>query len=158
MNRLLEKTIITIIVFVMAGFSVNAFAHGRWDGGRNHHGLRWHHGGEHHHSWSYMPCDYGKYGDRNNTDFEKRRNAFLKDTEQMRERLFNKEQLLAAELNKENPDETVAKNIQKEISEILAELNQKWTEHVIKMRKLNPNFNRRYGHMGGGYSGGGCWQ
>ena len=62
-------------------------------------------------------------------------------------------------MDKENPDVSIAKNFQKEISELRAELDQRWIEYAIKMKKLNPNLGSRYGYTGrGSGSGGGyCW-
>ena len=52
-----------------------------------------------------------------------------------------------------------AVNIQKEISELRAELDQRWIKYAIKMKKLYPNFGNRYGYIsrGSGSGGGYCW-
>ena len=60
-----------------------------------------------------------------------------------------KELELRSELYKENPDVPKAKVLQKEISKLESELDQKRIDHMIKIRKLNPNAAR--GCMMGGY-------
>lgn len=104
-------------------------------------------------------CGYGNYGYRDNPDIKKERTAFLTETEALRESLFSKEQQLGAEMDKENPNISNAKHIQKEISELRAELDQMWVEYAIKMKRLHPDFGNSYGQMGrGSGSGGGyCW-
>ena len=104
-------------------------------------------------------CGYGNFSYRDNPDIKKERNAFLTETEALRESLFIKEQQLGAEMDKETPHIGNAKNIQKEISELRAQLDQIWIEYAIKMKKLNPDFGNSYRLMGrGSGSGGGyCW-
>ena len=104
-------------------------------------------------------CGYGKYEYRENPDIRTERTAFLTETEELRENLFNKEQQLVAEMDQESPDVEIAISIQKEISELRAELDQKWIEYAIKMKKIHPNFGSRYGYLdrGSGSGGGYCW-
>ena len=49
-------------------------------------------------------CGYGNYGYRDNPDIKKERAAFLSETEELRENLFNKEQQLASEMDQKSPD------------------------------------------------------
>lgn len=166
------KTILIAVVSVaVIGFTVNAFAHGGmgWDGdGWGHHrGPGWHHRG------AYGP-GYGSdaYGPGYNAEpmtqedlqlFREKREAFLKETEGLRTNLFDKERELQNELAKTEPDAKKASGLQKEISELRADLDQKRINHRIEMRKLNPNAGRGYmrgGPMSGfGPRGGGhCWE
>ena len=104
-------------------------------------------------------CGYGNYGYRDNPDIKKERSAFLTETEELRENLFKKEQQLGVEMDRENPNISNAKHIQKEISELRAELDQMWIEYAIKMKKLHPDFGNIYGNLdrGSGSGGGYCW-
>lgn len=106
----------------------------------------WHQGSGYHHNWNEMPCDYAHYGRGNNAEVEKEIKTFLSHTKELREKLFNKKQQLTTELEKENPDVGVAKNIQSELSELRTEFDQKWIEHTIQMKKLDPNFGRGKGY------------
>jgi hypothetical protein len=80
---------------------------------------------------------------------EEERLAFLTATDRIRQNLYSKELELRSELYKENPDAAKAGTLQKEISELQSELDQKRVDHMIKMRKLSPNDGR--GFMMGGY-------
>ena len=94
---------------------------------------------------------------------DEERSAFFKATEGIRQDLYSKQLELRSELYKENPDTTKAGALQKEISELESELDQKRIDHMIKVRKLSPNAGR--GFMMGGYHmgygnaspGDSCW-
>ena len=110
---------------------------------------------------------------------EEERSAFRKDTENLRQNLRVKELELRTELAQENPDTKKALALQKEISSLESDLDQKRIEHRIKMQKIMPEAGRGYkmgrggrgygpgygrgfgkGGYGGGPCGGGgsCWQ
>ena len=58
-------------------------------------------------------------------------------------------------------DASKASRLQKEISELQAQFDQKRIDHMIETRKLNPNTGRGYmqgGPMIGSYGSGYCWQ
>jgi Spy/CpxP family protein refolding chaperone len=159
--RKVKTIVITVVSVAVIGFSVNAFAHGGmgYGDGWGHHGPGWHH--------------RGAYGPGYNADsmtqeefelFQSKREAFLKDTEALRTNLYDKERELQNELAKTEPDVKKASGLQKEISELRADLDQKRISHRIEMRKLNPNAGRgfmRGGPMMQGYGprgGGHCWE
>ncbi len=96
---------------------------------------------------------------------EKERQAFFNATESIRQDLYAKDLELKSELAKETPDAKKAARLQKELSKLESQLDQKRVDHMIKMRKLNPNTGRGRGFMGGGqkgygprYGGGNCWR
>ena len=139
--------------------AVSAFAHGPgWSrgGGWGHHGPGWHHRG-----------DYGqRYDDQMSKEeykqWEQKREAFFTETQDLRPNLYEKERELQNELAKSEPDAAKASGLQKEISELQSKLDQKRIDHMIEMRKLNPNAGSGfiaggpmmgYGPRGGGY----CW-
>jgi len=147
-----------IAVFVAIA-AVSAFAHGPgWGmgGGWGHHGPGWHHRG-----------DYGqRYDDPMSKEeyqqWEQQREAFFTETQDLRSNLYEKERELQNELAKSEPDAAKASGLQKEISELQSKLDQKRIDHMIEMRKLNPNADR--GFIGGGpmmgygpRGGGNCW-
>ncbi len=76
--------------------------------------------------------------------------------------LYSKELELRSELIKNNPDASKAGALQKEVSELESNLDQKRIDHMLKMRKLNTNVDREY--MGGYHMGYGnsssdpCWR
>jgi len=81
------------------------------------------------------------------------REEFFKATEDLRQDIYAKELELNSELAKKNIDTEKATKLQKEISELESNFDQKRLEHMIKIRKLNPNLARGFG---GGSPGGHC--
>jgi Spy/CpxP family protein refolding chaperone len=156
----LKTVIITIASIALIGIGINAFAHGGmgWGGGWGHHGQGWHHQG------GYGPVYEGQLNNEQYKQFDQKREAFFKETQELRDKLFEKERELQNELAKDEPDASKASRLQKEISELQAQLDQKRIDHMIEMRKLNPNIGRGYMMRGGpmmgygSYGSGYCWQ
>jgi zinc resistance-associated protein len=95
----------------------------------------------------------GYQGNLSAQDFaklNKERQAFFEDTRGLRENLYQKELELRSELAKQDPDAAKAATLQKEVSDLQSQLNQKRIEHRIKMQKENPEFFADRGY-GGGY-------
>lgn len=85
------------------------------------------------------------------------RDAFFKATEDLRQDIYAKELELNSELAKKNIDTEKAAKLQKEISELESKFDQKRLDHMINLKKLNPNMARGFGMgMGGGYQQGFC--
>lgn len=131
----LRNVIITIASLAVIGFGVNAFAHGGMGsgGGWGHHGAGMHYQG-----------GYGaRYDDQLSKEeykqFEKKQEAFFKETRDIRASLVEKERELQSELAKTEPDAAKASRLQKEISNLQAQFDQKRIDHMVEMRKLNPN-------------------
>lgn len=117
---------------------------------------------------------YGDVSPEESAELEKQRAAFLEATEATRQQLHEKNLALQGELAKENPDTAAASKLQREISELRNDLDQKRLDYEIQARKTTPGFRRDYGggygHMrgyGGGYGpmmgygprgGGYCWR
>ncbi len=99
-------------------------------------------------------CDRNGYGYNQQLTQEEyqqlqaQREAFFKDTEKLRSDMFEKQRALRDELAKETPDAAKASKVQKELSDLNAQFDQKRIEHMITMKKLNPNINP--GFMRGG--------
>jgi hypothetical protein len=108
---------------------------------------------------------------------QKERNAFLEQTRDLRENIYQKQLELRAEMAKKNPDAKKAAELQKEVSGLRAEMAQKRLDQQLKMKKENPKlFGRGFGMgmgpghgRGSGYGmgqgrggacpgGGPCWQ
>jgi hypothetical protein len=164
--RTLRNIILTIAVIAAAGIGINAFAHGGmgWSGGMmggnssswGHHGPGWHHG------YGYDNDRGARWSDEDYRKFEEQREAFFKETQEIRSKLFDKERELQNELAKDNPDAAKASQLQKEISKLQSEFDQKRIDHMVELRKQSPNAGR--GFMGGGPGmgygssrGGYCW-
>jgi len=166
----LTKVIIIVAIIGLVGYAATSFAdwgqgRGRgWGGGNcNGPGSGWAQKG------NAGPGYQGNMSDEQIEKFSTERQAFFKDTGELRQSLYQKQLELRSELAKQDPDAKKAVEIQKEISELESQLSQKRIEHRIEMQKENPEFfsGRGYGYggrgmgrgMGGfGSRGGGCWQ
>ena len=176
----LRNVIITIASIAVLGIGISAFAHGGmgWGGGWGHHrGGMYYQGNEDNGNMSQMSPETYK-------QFEQNREAFFNETQEIRTSLFEKERELQNELAKDEPDVAQASRLQKEISDLQSQFDQKRIDHMVEMKKLNPNAGRgfksggprmgsggpRMGSggsmmgsggpmMGYGYNGGGgyCW-
>jgi hypothetical protein len=93
---------------------------------------------------------------------DKERNAFYKATEDLRQEIYRKELELRTELSRANPDAKKAASLQKNISKLEARLNQKQIDHMIAVKKINPNTSRGFMERGPrGYGSsyrGSCWR
>jgi Spy/CpxP family protein refolding chaperone len=165
-NITLTKTIVILAAIVMVGLVANAYA--GWGGGYGHMGRGWGHMG-----WGGpgYDGDYPNLTEEQIKAIEQERQAFFKETGELRQNLYAKELELRSELAKENVDVQKAASIQKDISKLEADLDQKRLEHIVKMKEVNPNAGRGfmmggrgrggmmgYGPGGGNGRGGGyCW-
>lgn len=75
---------------------------------------------------------------------DEQRAEFFKATENIRQKLYEKELALQGELAKEEPDTSKASKLQNEISELQGTLDQKRLDYELKLRKSSPNSYRSY--------------
>ena len=114
------------------------------------HGQGWENSRSNRKNWSYGGQE--NMGNMSAEDMQKmrqERDAFLKETEGLRQNLYNKDLELRNELAKQNPDDRKVSNLQKEISQLKTQLYQKRDEHMVNMQKINPNAGRGYMRNGG---------
>jgi hypothetical protein len=69
--------------------------------------------------------------------------SFIKSTETLRQTIYEKELYLKAELVKRQPDIVKALGFQKEISEARGQFEQKMIEHLIRMKTINLEAERK---------------
>lgn len=108
----------------------------------------------------------GYTGNLSDEDLKKlgeQRSAFFEATKNLRNDLFEKRLELRSELAKQNPDTQKAEKLQKEISELRTQMDQKRINHVIEMKKINPDIGRGFagrgpGGYGAGFGGRRCWR
>jgi len=148
-NLNFSKTLLVLTLVAVLGFSANAFAqegrgYGRGMGrgfGRS----------------GYAPTLSEEELKKLNTE----RTTFFKATEDLRNGIFQKRLELRSELAKQNPDTPKAEKLQKEISELEAQFDQKRIGHLANMKKINPNAGQGFGGRGRGFAtgfGGPCWR
>jgi Spy/CpxP family protein refolding chaperone len=158
--------IITGIAFLVSIVTVSAFAHGPgWSRGQGYGnmmgpdcwGSGWHHKG-----W-YGYSQEGYYGNLSAEEIAKldqQRSEFFKATENIRQKIYEKEFALRSELAKENLDADKASKLQNEISKLQSNLDQERLNYEIMVKKSIPNYNHGRGKycpmMGYSPHGGGC--
>lgn len=153
MKRVATKIFVVLTLFTVFGFGVYAFAdqemgYERHQRGWGHHGPGGHHGGFGCPGYGYMADDLS---DEDIRKMDEQRETFYKSTEDLRQILYEKRLALESEFAKKNPDTKNALNLQKEISDIRAQMDQKRIEHMIEMKKINPRLGT--GSMGPGMMG-----
>jgi zinc resistance-associated protein len=159
MKRIASKILVVLTVFTVMGFGVYAFAdgqmgYGRHHSGWNHHGSEWKDGGYGCRGYGYMA---GNLSDEQIQKMDEQREAFFKSTEDLRQNIYQKSLALESEFAKKNPDAKIAANLQKEISDLRAQIDQKRIAHMIEMKKINPGLGAGFmgpGMMGHGYGRG----
>jgi len=158
-KQMLTNGIVVATVVFILGYGANAFAgwgRGSGYGGCGGPGGRW--GG-----------GYGAatLSPEQTKQMESQRQAFFDDTADLRQEIYQKDLDLRRELAKETPDAAKAKDLQKALSQLEAQLDAKRIDHMMAMRKINPEAGRGrhgWGGKGPGYrncpgAGGGarCW-
>jgi len=160
---LTNKSLMVLTIVAILGFGAYAFAD--WGmgpgmmGGWGNYGPGWHRGGNGYNGYGNM---MGNFSDDEIQEMNSQRNTFFKATEDLRQEIYAKQLELRSELAKENLDPKRASNIQNDISKLQAQLDQKRIDHMVEMRKINPNAGRGFMSRGGmGYgsgAGGYCWR
>jgi hypothetical protein len=69
--------------------------------------------------------------------------SFIKSTEVLRQTIYEKELYLKAELVKKEPDIVTALGFQKEVSEARGNFEQKMIKHLIRMKTINLEAERK---------------
>ena len=159
MKRIASKILVVLTVFTVMGLGVYAFAdggmgYGRHHGGRDHHGSQWQGGGYGCPGYGSM---MGNMSDEEIQKIDEQREAFFKSTEDLRQNIYQKRLALESEFAKKNPEAKNAANLQKEISDLKAQIDQKRIAHLIEMKKINPGLGAGFvgpGMMGHGYGRG----
>jgi Spy/CpxP family protein refolding chaperone len=111
----------------------------------------------------HVPCmrRYGRWqglSDEEAAKVEEKRDKFFDETRELRRSIDSKRSAMRSEMGKDNPDQEKVLKLQKELSALDAEFDQKALAHRLEMRKLFPenykdiNFGR-YNKRGRGY----CW-
>lgn len=113
----------------------------------------------------YRGAGIGNWGNLSREDAAKmgtEQAAFFKATEKIRQNIYAKGLELRSEFAKENPDAGKASNLQKEISALEGQLDQKRVDYMIALRKITPDGGRSFAGRGPtGYvsdDDGPCWR
>ena len=133
MNRyLFSRMVVAGLVVVLMSFGVNAFAEmGRGAGMGGGAGMG---------PGSGMGGGGANLTDDQIKQMQSEQNAFQAATADIRLQLNEKRQALHTELAKQTPDAATAQALQKEISDLQAQFDQKRLTHILEMKKIDPNF------------------
>lgn len=152
------KTRIGIVAIVFTvGIAAVAFAHG-WNGpGYNGYmmgpGMMGYGPGYGGHMMGYGPYGNGNLSPQDTTKLEQSQQKFFNDTNDLRNSIQEKQFALNQELQQTNPDRDKVTNLQKELSQLESQFDQKALEHQLELRKNFPE-----NALGMGYGrGGNCW-
>lgn len=150
-----------LILTVVAIFGITTLAYAGWGRGYGHMMGPDGWGPDRHRGYGYGQGGY--YGNLSADEIAKldqQRAEYFKATENIRQKLYEKELALRSELAKEDPDTSKASTLQSDISKLQSNLDQERLNYEIKARKSAPNYNRGpggygpmmgYGPRGGGY-------
>ena len=122
-KHLFSRMVVVGAVVVLMGFGVNAYA-GMGKGPGN----------------PGMGAASANLTDDQIKQMEAERNAFQTATQGIRQQLNEKRQALNAELAKQTPDAATCAALQKEISDLQSQFDQKRLTHILEMKKIDPNF------------------
>ena len=148
-QHLVVKGIVIAAVVFILGYGANAFAgwgRGGGYGGCGGPGGRWGGGG---YGGASLTAEQYK-------QMDEQRRSFFDSTADLRQDIYQKDVDLRSELAKSDPDTAKARQLQKELSQLEAELEQKRFDHMMAMRKINPEAGRGYGRDGRGPGNGNC--
>jgi Spy/CpxP family protein refolding chaperone len=156
------KSIVIAAVVLIAGATF-AFAHGGWGnddygyggrmmgpgyGGNYMMGPGW--GRGYHHG-------YGNLSDEDRAKIDAARDKFYDETRSLRRDIDDKAYDLNKEMDKDTPDANKVAELQKQLSKLRGEFDQKRVQHRLEMRKLLPE-NYQGSERGYYGRGGNCWQ
>ena len=157
-----SKTTLSIFaVIALVGIAFLALAHGSGSGryGRMMddddgygHMMRYGGGWGHHR----VGCGYDDNGNVSREDamrLDRARDEFYESTKTLRSEIRDKRIALEEALDKENPDQAELSKLQKEISGLEGEFDQKALAYRLTVGKIQPES----GYRGGGYGPGYCW-
>lgn len=75
---------------------------------------------------------------------DQERTAFFNATEELRGEIYKREIKLRNELEKERPDAQKAAYLQKEISELKSDFDQKRINHLVRIKQINPGISKEF--------------
>ena len=175
--RGIAKKLFIVAFIVSIGAAGTAFAHGSWGGnGYNGHMMGPGYGmmgpgygmmgpGYGGHMMGYGP-HMGWRGDADDLNITRQqaeqldaaRDSFYRETTDLREQIYEKNAQIRQELSRENPDEGRLQDLQKSLSKLESELDQKQLDYQLEVRKIAPELGRGFARGSYGPGAGYCWR
>lgn len=150
------KRLVTLlgIVVLVGAIAIPALAHGPgW--GRGHHMGPWGEGPGSGYCGAYGP-GYSNLTEEQRAQLDMLNKKFNDETAQLRDQIWAKSRELNALLDSPTPDAEKARNLQKEISDLQAKMDEKRLNHELQTRRNAPDgsYDRGYGPGMRGYGRG----
>jgi zinc resistance-associated protein len=145
MKRMMRKA--GVVVFLAAiGAAPMVFAHDGY-GGPGYGG---------HMGWQGDRDDAG-LSQEQVEQLEKARESFFRANRGLRDEIYDKSAQIRGELSKQNPDQGQLSELQRQLSQLEGQFDQKQLDYQLEIRKIVPESNERFA---GGYGpgAGGCWR
>ena len=147
----MKKLVTTLgILFLVGLLAGPVFAYrGGWGGWSRGPGSCWQGGGP-----------YGNLTESQNAELDRLERKFSNDTAKLRDEIWAKSEELNTLLNAADPDVKKVRALQKEITDLRAEMDRQRIDFELKARKITPNsgyargYSRGYGRHMMGYGGG----
>lgn len=146
----MKKALTAVITIGFITLSGMAFA-GMGNGYMGMHGKG---SGGHHEKWNDGQCQRWNTENLSKEDqaaLETEYTRYRNETKELRRSIYQKKLALRSELAKTETDIKVAKKLQKEISEMKSTCDEKRLEHIMAMKKINPDAGM--GSIGKGHGG-----
>jgi zinc resistance-associated protein len=94
-----------------------------------------------------MSVQGGRYGlqldEATMAKLDKEQESFFKKTQDLKNEIYAKNLELEAEIAKKNPNMNTVKKVQRELSKLKADFDEKMIEHRINMNKIAPGYGSR---------------
>ena len=147
----MKKLVTTLGILVLVGvLAAPVFAYrGGWGGWSRGPGSCWQDNGA-----------YGNLTESQNAELDRLGQKFSNDTAKLRDEIWTKSEELNTLLNAADPDVKKVRALQKEITDLRAEMDRQRIDFELKARKITPNsgyargYSRGYGRHMMGYGGG----
>ena len=168
-----KKILAGIATTALIGMAGLAFAHGGWgngyaDGGYGHMmgrgyghmmgGGGFGHMGPGFHMFADNDRGFAGLTDEQQEKLTESRDAFFRATEALRNDVYQKRGELSRELNRDNPNAGKVEALQKELSGLEGQFDQKRLAHQLELKKIAPELTRGLGGRAMGNNFGGyCW-
>jgi len=160
-NRLFRNGIIVMTIIAVVGLGSYAFAYRGSGGntGKGGQGSEWNNRG---HAGYGCPA-WNDLTEAETEKLKKAREKFRNDTDDLRQEIYAKKMELRSELAQKDTDAKKAVSLQKELSKLEGQFDEKRLAHQLALKEINPKLGRNYGGRGPmkGYSqrgGGNCWR
>ena len=157
------KKVAMVLFFALLGAASLAFAHGGFGGsGYGGHMMGPGYGGP---MMGYGGGHMGWWGDRDDGNInqeqaekvEKARESFYRESRELRDSIYDKSAEIRGELSKQNPDRGRLSELQKELSQLQSQFDQKRLDYQLEVRKILPQEDDGYAD-GYGPGAGWCWR